>query len=497
MTRLQGHGVARRIRVAEALLKIKAAKVLNVAFDAEAPEKLQLPIKLCDASVSECGVEYLRFQQDFTSAELTPDFCARADSLDFMLQTAVKTQAEHIEVMQKMADSYLSLVNSEGYQLDAASASWEALAKNVYTLFVAALLLRCSNDTAMQKALLWSLSLYSHTKLRSWPSKKQIEMLREVWAMRTEDERVILSTIQGSRMWWLHNCDYILGAREVREYITIFLPRTRVLKTTEDEEACKRRLDACRRSVGLEHFAGLEDNSGSERMFFTKEFFRQPRALDRILKQAVQQSSSRNELIKVVDAVHCPFELSSAAYRLIAEDVLRPMPTWQDLATVVYTLVLDAILTRCESCQALEAAMKQRMLTVEETNKKTTIMRQEKAKRKRQARMTNEASDKVKDVVVMDDTLEEGHIQEIKVNVEVESAVESCGSFTDKTLHTGADVLALPRPRREFYHGQWCGAVLPACQWSVRNTFVDVEIDDGDTDLVLPRRSCSCPASPR
>ena len=159
MTRLQGHGVARRIRVAEALLKIKAAKVLNVAFDAEAPEKLQLPIKLCDASVSECGVEYLRFQQDFTSAELTPDFCARADSLDFMLQTAVKTQAEHIEVMQKMADSYLSLVNSEGYQLDAASASWEALAKNVYTLFVAALLLRCSNDTAMQKALLWSLSL--------------------------------------------------------------------------------------------------------------------------------------------------------------------------------------------------------------------------------------------------------------------------------------------------------------------------------------------------
>jgi hypothetical protein len=495
MSCLRSQGVARRIRVASALLEIKKAQVLNTAFDKERPEDLLLPVNRCKAVASEAGIEHLVFKAGLAAAELSPEFCAREDSLAFVLEKAVKTQEAHIDVLQKMADSYLSLFDSDGYKLDAASASWEMLARNVFTLILTALIMRCNDDSDLQRAVLQSLSLPTQVKLRSWPSKKQLETLREYWASRTDEERVVLTTIQGPRMWMIHNCDYVLGAREVRDYNTIFLPRTRILKTAEEEEACKRRLDACRRAVGLEHFAGLDDGWGLERMFFTKEFFRQPRALDRILKHAVQQSSARNELLKFVDSLTCPFKLNSASYRLIAEDRPTPLPTWGGVATVVYTLVLDAILVRCESCRALETALKLRMLKVEdETSQKTTAHREEKARRKRQARSAKEAQEREKGVTPMSqEEIPDG--EEAAVTRLDVGAAGSNESSTEEVEHPGYDSLAPQRPRREFYHGQWCGAVLPTHHWFVRNTFVDV--DDSDSDSASVRGSQSCPVSPR
>lgn len=494
MVRLQGHGVARRIRIAQALLKIKAAKFLDVAFDVETPEKLLLPLKLCDGVPSEAGLEHLCFNPDFTLAELTPEFCAHEDCLTTMLEKAVKTQAAHIDVMQKMADSYLAFASSDGYRLDAASASWEALATNVFTLLITAILMRCSDDLSTQKAFLKSMSLPSQVKLRSWPSKKQLEMLRETWGSRTDQERGLLTVLCGPRMWWVHNCDYILSVREVRDYITIFLPRTCTLKTTEDEAACKRRLDACRRGVGLEHFAGLEDNWGAERMFFTKEFFQQPRSLDRILKHAVPQLSSRCELVKLVDAATCPFELSSAAYRLIGENHLVPMPTWQGLATVVYTLVLDAILVRCENHRALEAAMKQRMLLKrEEENQRTVMRRQTKAKRKRQGPLLDDAGEIGKaphmpsENKAMPGTSHGDELSELG-----EAAEDS--SFPSEALMPGDPKEIRGKPSRETYFGRWCDVELPFCQWFVRNTFVDIDLPEDTDDLMPVPRSLSCPS---
>ena len=472
MTRLQGHGVARRVSVAATLLKMKAAKIPDIVFAPESPEKLHLPLKRCEAVACESGMEHILFRDQCTLAQLTPSFCARGDGLAFMLGKAVKTQADHIAVMQKMADSHLSLVTSEGYHLDAASASWEALATNVFTLLVTALLMRCSDDAAMQKALLRSLTMSTEAKLRSWPSKKELEMLHEYWATRTDEERVVLTTLQGPRMWWVHNCDYVLAAREVRDVITVLLPRAGVQRMVEDEAACRKFLDNCRRSVGLEHFAGLEDNGGSERMFFTEDFFRGPNALSRIVKNAMQQSSSRKELLALVDAATCPFELSSAAYQLIVENRLTPMPTWKDLATVVYTLVLDSIMVRCENCHALEAMLRQRGLQVEDTKREMVARREEKLRRKRRIRAGAEK-------------LAVARLQETPRRLAREDDVDAArgaesGKFLEPSAESGGGT------SRE----RWREVVLPFHRWFVRNTFIDV--DDCDAEIVMPRRSRSC-----
>jgi len=518
MVRLRGHGVARRLRVAVALLKIKTAQVGAPPFDACDPEQLLVPLRRCDDVPSEAGVEHLRFSADCDTADLEPAFCARPDALAFMFEKAAKTQAAQIEVMQKMADNYLELASCDGYKLDAASASWEALAVNVFTLLVTALLMRCCDDSAAQKALHRSMTLPSEVKLRSWPSKRQLELLRQCWAERTEEEKVVLTTLSGPRMWWAHNCDYVLGAREVRDYVTILLPRTRLLRTTEDEVACKSRLDFCRKQAGLEHFAGLEDNWGAERMFFTRDFFRQPRALDWLLKRALPQLSSRNELVRMVDAVTCPFELSSAAYRLISQDTLSPAPTWRGLAAVIYTLVLDAILVRCESHRALEAAFRQRALLrseAVEASASTAAQRSAKAKRRRQAKraaVASKAKEKLPGATMQTDVepqeeeeaLEQSDGEATASEAQPDDAASQRPEAED-AAQTGAGFAwtasgptSSSRPSRAAYGGRWCDSELPVCAWFVRNTFVDVDLDaDSAPQQGAVCRSCSWPATTR
>ena len=527
LTRLKGKGVARQLRIAEALLKSKSAKLSHDAFERRSIHDLSEQVSACEEVQRCCGMAEILYDERCTTAELSLEFCSRDDSFHLLMERSASNLETQIAVIDSMADGSPQIEDIDGYQLDKSATCWEALAFKVYTLLVTALLMRCTEDSEMPKKLLTSMSLPTKAKLRSWPSKGQIELLRTCWAKSSTYERTLLTTITGNKLWWLHNCDYVISSREIKGQLTFassfkgmneaFKKASESSPSIDDEmdkndtspkrisklsaamekvagstpygheetfsevlHISKKRLDECRANVGLEHFLGLEDND-EERMFFTKAFTSDPKALDFLLKTAVPQHSIKIELMKVIGEVACPFKLASASYKLIVEKTLSPNPTWEGVATLVCTVVLDAILTRCETRIHLESYLSQKMLaSVEKEAAKVRQQRQAKTSRKKATRAKKLAMQSQAQSTEEAEIEEDGPVDIDEVSTT--ASHDASNSYSPSSSHASETRYWPPLSKMPS----------EAPNWYIRNTFIEIEEQQEDVKILY--RSISSPA---
>jgi hypothetical protein len=318
------------------------------------------------------GLSVVEYDQLLTKAEFSRAFCARADSLELLLERAAKTREELEAVTERAASGLVVLDGCEVQGIE----TWENLAREVYTLALVTLVGSISDDPLSVETLRRALTMPRAAKLRSWPSKKQLELLRSRWAAATTEQRVELTTLSGAQMWFLQACDSVISLRVLGQTLRAGM------SAAEVGEALQR----LRAGVRLDQFVGRIEPT--ERMFFAPAFVEDRHCLEHLLKYAVPQLSAKEELVSTASQATLRTVFASHALaRAKAEEDL----TWEALATVVSTLVLEAAIQRCHVEQASEQLLVSRQATRAERERER---RADKAARRRAERkVTAEAAE--------------------------------------------------------------------------------------------------------
>jgi len=451
LTSIEGKLLVRRLKISTALLKEKAAKSAQDACEAAAePCSLDEAMALAAAATEEerClhGLAELAYDARLTIIEFSERFCGRPDAFEQMLEGAACTVEEREAITTEAACGNLLDAQNEAM-------TWQALARIIFTLALTACLVRSAAAPALCKQLRWSLELPREAKLRSWPSKKQLELLRQCWARSSIEGRTTLTTLTGQLLWWMYSGDLIVGAGELsgRELALALMHR----KMFKEGASI---LDSCRKGVGLEDFVGLE---GHEKMFFTETFAASPKALDFLVKNAVAQLSVKEQLMRAVGSVQDASGLEAATIRLLQLFPAR-IGSWRGLATLACTLVLEVLVSRCEAYHATEVHFQ-----------KLDQLRWDEEAEAKQKRVRKKEKQRAK----------AKEMERVRLEEDVSTAAGS-SSATSVASHASEE-------------SAWPSLSELPCErpiWFVRNTFVETEDKERQGARL---RAASCPLSAR
>lgn len=307
LTRVEGLGSVLYLRMAAAMLFLKARSTLEGWEEA-----------LTSARAS-CGLSGMNFTTLPPRAELGLGFCGPEASLDRILERSARDR-DH-------ADVILRRVSRGGSDLEDGASTWEELARDYFTLALAALLANVAVDPLLASQLCWALSRPERpSALRSWPSQKSMASLRKTWEVLSVRDRVELTSVEPGTLWFSQACDLSVTVRFARQCI-----RSGLGDHTE-------LVASGRRAMGLDHVVGTED-----RMHLAEAFVCDPACLDHLFKLSIRQADVKDRLVKVASAATAQ---SILVARELPED--RVEFAWEDLAKVIFTLILDAMLRRCE-----------------------------------------------------------------------------------------------------------------------------------------------------
>jgi hypothetical protein len=201
----------------------------------------------------------------------------------------------------------------------------------------------------------------------------------------------------------------------------------------------------------MDQFVGCIEPS--EKMFFTPAYVQDPHALDHLLKYALPQLSAKNDLITT--ASQATLRTVFAAHSL--SKAKTPELTWTHLATVVCTIVLDAVIERCEFGQNYDQHLASRQVAEAERERER---RTSKAARKKAAAEAARRADKQTVTPLMADATPA--VEELDLVSTTVGGSSSVASFDSNPEVSAAwpSLSDLPCPRQTV---------------TVRHTFVDFE----------------------
>lgn len=476
LCRIEGEPLVRRLKISEAILRVRAVKQTLETNDCLAAGEEGVGVSLAEelraaeaANVEArrySGLEGLQYNATSSTARFSLEFCARPDAFESILERSACTLEDQAEIVSRTDVGHVSLHDG----------GWESLAREVFTLIMTAFVMRCGGSPEVRGALLRSLTLPRGAKLRSWPSKRELEVVRRAWAERSAADRVQLTTLTGPPMWWCDVCRFIVRTDEAHRLAS---------PLAGDESAA---------AAGLRYF--VNSNDLKDQMFFTQDFTSDPKALDWLLKTAVSQLNVKEELLQAVSGVKDAAQVVSAAHGLEPGGA----PSWAGLATLVATLVLEVVVERSKSWNQFSTRLEKARLAQQETERRR---RAAKSARKRAARAAAKGSDEMRPTLIaefaeqlMDGSEEEAAPDDAEdMDADEEGGASPCGKFsTDSTFSGGGDSSATSWQTGDGATRWPSVSELPCARqsWRIERTFIEF----GERDVPaggVGRRSSSCP----
>ena len=319
------------MRIAEAMMSLKTRRGCD---DEGGQAEVAAARRLCGLATA-----FAPGEEERRKIQLRPSFCASKDSFDCLLDRSFRRFCE-LEAVRRAADAPVVVDGATGDVQSGGPGSWDALAQSCFTLALDAFLRRSSAlaDPRLAEQVNWALTLpRAPPALRSWPSKKALATLRATWDGLVPAERMELTMLAGGLMWFVQACDLAVCMRIIRNFSEADLRG----------KACGELLDSGRRSVRLDALVGVLEPR--ELMHLTADFVADSGCVDHLLRHAVQQATVKDELLRV--ATSSSEQHMRAAQQLPLLVLLR----WEDVARVAFTLILAAVIDRCELRERFQA----------------------------------------------------------------------------------------------------------------------------------------------
>jgi hypothetical protein len=252
--------------------------------------------------------------------QLSLEFCKEDDSLLTILQRARTTYEDLMEI--------IVVINGDLPRPNDPSArysTWEALSRDVHTIFLAHVNMTCKKlQAADLHLLIEAMSIHRcEPTLRIWPSKKLVVDLRNHWASLTPTERCKASEVSGGAGWLVRACHMLVGCSMTRECLRNGIVGDGKLASAEYEK------------LRLDELLGADFFHDTRVLRLRESFAAEAGSFDHVLHSSVK--SSRD--CKLLEAISEEATYISVA---IAELDIEGAETftWKNVAKVAFTLIL-------------------------------------------------------------------------------------------------------------------------------------------------------------
>jgi len=334
--------------------------------------------------LSRAGCEAFRLEQlEWWSAAdpqmllLGKDLCAAADAMTFMLKWCARTDSECREILQQAKSGRLALDSAEKVLLSGRCATWEAYAREVYTLILHEMLQHMDRASWRKQCLAnvhMALAGPRPSQHRSWPSRSELATLQAEWAELSTEERLEASAIAAGFFWFVQACDVALVARALKH------------ADLADARADRRLLRKAREASRL--LTNLEVTlTGERQITLLPEFVESADCLELLQQKAVRHVKDKESLVSLALTTSYEDLVCGRAPSLMADAAA----TWLDLERIVATVLLENLVQRTGLMSKLRAEMRAREAQDAERAAAVRRAAQQRRKRRKQAELQAQA----------------------------------------------------------------------------------------------------------
>ena len=262
---------------------------------------------------------------------LNETFCRREDGAEFVLSRCHRSQGQVLELLSVSSSNRVGISTGGRGMLCKRASTWNDLACDAWTIvavsFCSKLLAGDMKSLVALNLLHLSLKLPEPSRLRSWPCKRALAHLRELWRKMPPKHRREIAELRAEMFWYVQACDISVAALSLihLQRKSIFIP------VTQDV------LHALRSSSKL--LSHLEHEIG--RACMSRDFCERADSLDILHQRAVWHSSQKNAILDAV--YHCNWKEACTGdkpFPLVASKGTL----YSDVERVVATLLLDRLL---------------------------------------------------------------------------------------------------------------------------------------------------------
>jgi len=296
---------------------------------------------------------------------LSTEFCEQDDAVAFMLSLCARDAEECADILRAASNGEASADPEKNTMLSGRCSTWLRLAKELFTLVMAGMLLRLRRRDVRVNSCLscvaQALETPPRAPLRSWPSKSLALDLGKEWQRMPAEARVRATTLRENSFWFVQACDLAVYGN--------VLETLRRRGIGDAENALVRSRERSRLFSQLQ--IGDDDTLQLSTTFVAK-----PDALRLLLSLSVKRASDKDALLALAQERGYEEAIKAGDAFLCSDG----SASWVDIERVIATLMLAGLERRLAAQEAMYRAQQEDAARAAATRASAAARRKEKAR---------------------------------------------------------------------------------------------------------------------